>query len=438
MAVSVVILAAGKGTRMRSSLPKVLHKICGQEMLLWILQEALCISDDVHVILQHQHEKIEAVIKKAFKDTPFSLHLQNPNFPGTGGALMNEDKNPLKTAHSHVLVLNADMPLITKEALQPFINKANNAIGVFKLENPAGYGRVQLKQGKVKAIIEEKDANTTTLALDTLNAGVYLFDQALLNTFLPKLDNLNAQKEYYLTQLVQLATQAGVEFTPVFVNPTYFLGVNSQSERAKAEEVMLRRLRQSAMDLGVCMHLEHTIYLEKGVVFEGNCILEQGVCLIGPCYLKDAHIKAHSVIEQSTIIASSVGPLAHIRPGCSIIDSHVGNFVEIKNAQLSGVKAGHLSYLGDCQIQRGTNIGAGVITCNYDGKNKHSITIGENVFIGSDTQLIAPLNIPSHVLIGAGSSVSQEMQEGDLVLTRAPQINKAQGYYRFFNKTPKV
>lgn len=436
MALSVVILAAGEGKRMRSSLPKVLHKICGQEMLAHVIQTALEVSDDLHIILYHQHERIAQMIKERFSayGDQIHIHLQDhARYPGTGGALLDQNK-PLATAHHRLLILNADMPLINKQALEPFLQSgADNAIGVFSLENKEGYGRVVITNQQVQAIIEQKDANTQELEINTLNAGVYLFRQAFLQEFLPKLDCNNAQKEYYLTQLVRLGGRDHV-ITPIFVNPKAFLGVNSQQELAHAQDQMLERLRQEAMAAGVQMQMPHTIYLEKQVRFEGLCVLEQGVRLVGDCLLKDAHIKAHSVIEASHIENSDIGPLAHVRPQCHISDSHIGNFVETKNARLKGVKAGHLSYLGDCEIDTGSNIGAGVITCNYDGKTKHKTTIGKNVFIGSDTQLLAPLNIPDHVIIGAGSTISQPIQEGDLVLSRPPQTNKPGGYHCFFGE----
>ncbi|TSA86941.1 bifunctional UDP-N-acetylglucosamine diphosphorylase/glucosamine-1-phosphate N-acetyltransferase GlmU [Helicobacter mehlei] len=436
MALSVVILAAGEGKRMRSSLPKVLHKICGQEMLAHVIESALQVSDDLHIILYHQHDRIAQMIKERFGANldQIHIHLQDhARYPGTGGALLDHGK-PLATTHPRLLILNADMPLISKQALEPFLeSSADNAIGVFSLPNKEGYGRVVIADQQVKAIIEQKDASAQELALDTLNAGVYLFSQEFLQEFLPKLDCHNAQKEYYLTQLITLGGRDHV-ITPIFVNPKAFLGVNSQQELAHAQDQMLERLRQEAMAMGVQMQMPHTIYLEKQVHFEGLCILEQGVRLVGNCVLKSAHIKAHSVIEESYIEKSDIGPLAHVRPKCQIVNSHIGNFVEIKNARLRGVKAGHLSYLGDCEIDTGSNIGAGVITCNYDGKAKHKTSIGKNVFIGSDTQLIAPLSIPDHVIIGAGSTVSQPVQEGDLVLSRPPQTNKAGGYYRFFGE----
>ncbi|MFC3847635.1 bifunctional UDP-N-acetylglucosamine diphosphorylase/glucosamine-1-phosphate N-acetyltransferase GlmU [Helicobacter baculiformis] len=430
MNLSVIILAAGKGTRMKSSLPKVLHPLCGRAMLFYVLESALALSEDVHVILAHQHERIRAALQEAFPNAPIHIHIQDAaNFPGTGGALLQQGAL-IACAHEKILILNADMPLISASILQPLL-EYSHAIGVFELEGARGYGRVRIQEGLAQAIVEEKDAPTEILKLPSLNAGIYVFSKAFLQAYLPKLDAQNAQREYYLTQLIALGAQGGVEIVPVHVSAQACMGVNSLSELARAQEVLLERLRQEAMDQGVRLEMPHTIYLDCQVRFEGDCVIEQGARLVG-CVLKDTHIKAHSVVEQSTIENSTIGPLAHVRPKCHIVDSHIGNFVELKNAQLKGVKAGHLSYLGDCRIDEGSNVGAGVITCNYDGKTKHQTTIGKHVFIGSDTQLIAPLNIPSHVLIGAGSTITTAMQEGDLVLSRTPQTNKAQGYFKFF------
>ncbi|WP_120952361.1 bifunctional UDP-N-acetylglucosamine diphosphorylase/glucosamine-1-phosphate N-acetyltransferase GlmU [Helicobacter sp. L8] len=432
MSLSVIILAAGKGTRMKTHLPKVLHPLCGQPMLFYALESALALSQDVHVILGHQHERVGAYLKNAFANAPIHTHIQDTaNFPGTGGALLQQGAL-IPTTHEKILVLNADMPLVEPSSLQGLLTHTH-AIGVFRLENARGYGRVRVEKGLAHAIVEEKDASYKALKLPHLNAGIYVFSRAFLQAYLPKLDAQNAQREYYLTQLIALGAQEGVEIVPVRVDAQACMGVNSLSELAQAQEVMLGRLRQAAMDQGVRLEMPHTIYLDRHVRFEGDCVVEQGARLVG-CVLKNTHIKAHSIIEESVVENSTIGPLAHVRPKCHIVDSHIGNFVETKNAQLKGIKAGHLSYLGDCCIDEGSNVGAGVITCNYDGKQKHQINIGKHVFIGSDTQLIAPLNIPSHVLIGAGSTISQSMQEGDLVLSRAPQTNKAGGYFKFFKR----
>ncbi|GAA7234367.1 bifunctional UDP-N-acetylglucosamine diphosphorylase/glucosamine-1-phosphate N-acetyltransferase GlmU [Helicobacter pylori] len=356
-------------------------------------------------------------------------------YSGTGGAIMQEDKTPIPTKHERVLILNADMPLITKDALTPLLESYNNAIGLLHLADPKGYGRVILEDYQVKKIVEEKDANDEEKEIKSVNAGVYGFEREFLEKYLPKLHDQNAQKEYYLTDLIALGINENEKIDAIFLEEECFLGVNSQTERAKAEEIMLERLRKNAIDLGVVMQLPSSIYLEKGVSFKGECVLEQGVRLSGNCLIENAHIKAYSVIEESQIVNSSVGPFAHARPKSVICDSHVGNFVETKNAKLQGTKAGHLSYLGDCEIGKNTNVGAGVITCNYDGKKKHQTIIGENVFIGSDSQLVAPINIGSNVLIGSGTTITKDIPNGSLSLSRAPQTNIENGYFKFFKKS---
>ncbi|MBH0260439.1 bifunctional UDP-N-acetylglucosamine diphosphorylase/glucosamine-1-phosphate N-acetyltransferase GlmU [Helicobacter pylori] len=431
---SVIILAAGKGTRMRSSLPKTLHTICGEPMLFYILEVAFSISDDVHLVLHHQQERIKEAVSKRFKGVIFHAQIVE-KYSGTGGAIMQEDKTPIPTQHERVLILNADMPLITKGALTPLLESKNNAIGLLHLADPKGYGRVILENHQVKKIVEEKDANDKEKTIKSVNAGVYFFERGFLEKYLPKLHDQNAQKEYYLTDLIALGIKGNEKIDAIFLEEERFLGVNSQTERAKAEEIMLERLRKNAMDSGVVMQLPDSIYLEKGVSFKGECVLEQGVRLSGNCLIEDAHIKAYSVIEESQIINSSVGPFAHVRPKSVICNSHVGNFVETKNAKLQGAKAGHLSYLGDCEIGKNTNVGAGVITCNYDGKKKHQTIIGENVFIGSDSQLVAPINIGSNVLIGSGTTITKDIPSGSLSLSRAPQTNIENGYFKFFKKS---
>ncbi|WQT52782.1 bifunctional UDP-N-acetylglucosamine diphosphorylase/glucosamine-1-phosphate N-acetyltransferase GlmU [Helicobacter pylori] len=430
---SVIILAAGKGTRMHSSLPKTLHTICGEPMLFYILEVAFSISNDVHLVLHHQQERIKEAVSKRFKGVIFHTQIVE-KYSGTGGAIMQKDKTPIPTKHDRVLILNADMPLITKGALTPLLESQNNAIGILHLADPKGYGRVVLENHQVKKIVEEKDANDEEKTIKSVNAGVYFFEREFLEKYLPKLHDQNAQKEYYLTDLIALGIKGNETIDAIFLEEECFLGVNSQTERAKAEEIMLERLRKNAMDLGVVMQLPSSIYLEKGVSFKGECVLEQGVRLIGNCLIENARIKAYSVIEESQIINSNVGPFAHARPKSVICDSYVGNFVETKNAKLQGAKAGHLSYLGDCEIGKNTNVGAGVITCNYDGKKKHQTIIGENVFIGSDSQLVAPITIGSNVLIGSGTTITKDIPSGSLSLSRAPQTNIENGYFKFFKK----
>lgn len=429
MDISVIIMAAGIGSRMKSQTPKVLHKLCGKEMLFYVINEAKKISNDICVVLYHEAEKIKEMINKSFED--INIFIQDHlNFPGTGGAVM-----AAKPRYKKVLVLNGDMPLILAPELERFKEfEADIVMGVMKLTDPNGYGRVEIKDGEVKRIIEQKDANNEEKKIDSVNSGVYLFKKEVLNQFLPKLTNNNAQKEYYLTDIIALASKENKKIIPVFVDSTYFKGVNTKYELAEAEEIMCERIRQNWLLKGVIMRLPKTIYIEYDVKLEGECIIENGVSLIGNCKIQNSIIKSNSIIEDSTIINSDIGPLAHLRPGCEVIDSHIGNFVELKKAKLNGVKAGHLSYLGDCEIDNGTNIGAGTITCNYDGKNKHKTIIGKNVFVGSDTQFVAPVVIEDNVIIAAGTTITKDVKNGSLAISRTPQTNKEGFYFKYFKK----
>lgn len=434
MSLSVIILAAGSGTRMKSSTPKVLHKICGQELLFYSIENALELSDDVHIILYHQAKRVQEACERRFGEK-VKFHIQDfENFPGTGGALMQKGAM-IPTAYKKVLILNGDMPLITTPSLKNLITQTSAVtLGVIESKNPYGYGRVLIENGRIQAIIEEKDANEEIKKICTINSGIYVFDTEVLAKFLPKLNNHNAQSEYYLTDVIKLCVAEGYEIEGVILDEEEFSGINDKAQLANAEEAMLRRLRVSAMKNGVIMHLPHSIYIEKNVRFEGECEIEQGVQIFGETLIKDSHIKAHSTIRDSQIICSDVGPMAHIRPNSYIEKTHIGNFVEVKNSKLFSIKAGHLSYLGDSEIDEGTNIGAGVITCNYDGKSKHKTKIGKNVFVGSDTQLIAPLSIADHTLIGAGSTIRKDSKEGDLLISRSEQRNLENGYFAFFKE----
>ena len=526
---STIILAAGVGSRMKSNKPKVLHSICGKSMIARITEAALRVSDDVHIVLYHQKEVIEAHLREYFgsKLESITLHTQDcQNFPGTGGALMDSSGKLIDLAHDRLVVLNGDMPLISPESIATIAHtQAPIVVSTITLENPSGYGRVLVdSSGQITQIIEEKDCNQAQKAITLVNAGIYGFDRELLERSLPRLSNDNAQQEYYLTDIIALAKeqwdsalgkhsadlanfgatadhqsssapkfaknsksptamprileedkQAGrekscreqtdlestfdtathepakdsrivelessapnrIKIAPFYGNPREFMGVNSKSELAQAESIRLQELRQRAMDQGVIMRLPESIYLEEWVEFEGECEIENNVRICGKSIIKHSHIKASSVVEDSVIEHSDIGPMAHIRPKSHISHTHIGNFVETKAAHLEGVKAGHLSYLGDCEIGSGSNVGAGVITCNYDGKGKHRTIIGQNVFIGSDTQLIAPVEIESNAIIGAGSTITTNVKSGELALSRTKQSNIAGFFYRFFAK-PKA
>lgn len=427
---SIVILAAGKGTRMKSNTPKVLHRICGREMLYYSIKESLKLSNDVCVILGFEAERIKEKMQEYFGDKIRFLYQDLVDFPGTGGALKG-----YLPKYKKVLVLNGDMPLVQAEELSKFMHLDSEVVmSVLDLPNTNGYGRVVIRENQVQEIIEEKDANAEILALHTLNAGVYCFNREILESYLPRLDNNNAQKEYYLTDIIALARRDSVTIMPLFVEITNFKGVNDKLDLARAEEILGDRIKESWIKKGVLMCLPNTIYIEEGVEFVGECVVENGVRICGDSKIIHSHIKAQSIIESSIIESSDVGPLAHLRPQSVIKNTHIGNFVEVKKSQLESVKAGHLSYIGDSEIGSGTNIGAGFITCNYNGKSKHKTIIGKNVFIGSNSQAVAPVVIEDDCLIGAGSTIRRNLKKGELFVTRGEEVSKVGFFYKFFNK----
>ena len=428
---SIIILAAGQGTRMKSELPKVLHKISGKPMLYYSIKEALKLSDDITVVLYHQFEKVKTQIEKYFSNINFVIQ-DHKNYPGTGGAVMG-----IKPKYEKTLVLNGDMPLIQASELEKFDIDATIVMSVLELESADGYGRVIIENGNVKKIVEQKDATIEELKITTANAGIYQFETKFLLENLPKLNNNNAQKEYYITDLVEMAISQGKVLKPLIVNEENFKGVNSKVELSDAEVIHQNRIKKEFLKAGVIMRLPDTIYIEEGVTIEGESIIENGVSLLGNSKIINSHIKTNSVVEDSIVKDSDVGPMARIRPDSELNKTHIGNFVETKKAKLNGVKAGHLSYLGDCSIDEGTNIGCGTITCNYDGVNKHQTIIGKNVFVGSDTQFVAPVKIEDDVLIGAGSTVTGNLKKGELYLTRAKAKTIDGYFYKHFSSKKK-
>jgi bifunctional UDP-N-acetylglucosamine pyrophosphorylase / glucosamine-1-phosphate N-acetyltransferase len=430
---SIIILAAGAGTRMKSSTPKVLHKISGREMLYYSIKEAKKLSDDIHVVLYHQAELVKKSMEKYFDDIFY--HTQDhENYPGTGGAVMG-----ISPRHEKILVLNGDMPLIQAEELLNLtnLNALENkdeklTMSILELNCADGYGRVMIEKEKVVKIVEQKDCNSYELAIKTANAGVYCFDTKFLMDKLPKLSNDNASGEYYITDLVEIAVKEGKRVRPVIVKEENFKGVNSKFDLANAEVIHQGRIKEQFMKDGIVMRLPETIFIEEGVSIEGESILENGVTLLGNTKLINSHIKTNSIVEDSILENSDIGPMARVRPLSILKDTHLGNFVEVKKSTLTGVKAGHLSYLGDSSIEEGTNVGAGTITCNYDGKNKYKTIIGKNVFIGSDTQLVAPIKIEDDVMIAAGSTITSDVEKGDLAISRTKQKSVKGFFYKFF------
>ncbi len=428
--ISIIILAAGKGSRMKSPKAKVLHSISGKPMLYHIIKASQEISNDITVVIAHQKEAVQEQMEALFDDINFVIQ-DAQNFPGTGGAMKN-----ITPKNEKVLVLNGDMPLITADALQGFLSSdADIIMSIFDLKDPNGYGRVVIEENAVQYIVEQKDANDAELATTTVNAGVYALKKSVIKKYIPLLSNENAQEEYYLTDVIAMAKKDGLSIAPLLVDEEHFKGVNSKKDLADSEEIMQERIRTKWMQEGVIMQLPATIYIESTVSFEGECIVENGCRICGETLIHNSHIKAHSIVEDSIVKNSDVGPLAHLRPASYLEDTHIGNFVEVKKSSLKGVKAGHLSYLGDAMVDEGSNIGAGVITCNYDGVKKYKTIIGKNVFVGSDTQLVAPVTIEDDVMIAAGTTVpSGTVKSGNLVLSRVKLRTIKEYFYKHFGK----
>lgn len=424
---SIIILAAGFGTRMKSSKAKVLHELCGIPMIVHILKSAYEVSDDVAVVLSHQLEEISAVIKKLYPKT--KIYRQDiTNYPGTAGALRDIEFSGKKT-----LVICGDMPLITAKEISSLAKEDGDiALSVFKAKEPSNYGRVVMSGSAIKKIVEQKDASDEERKIELVNGGCYAFKTDVLKRLLPLISNNNNQKEYYLTDTIELATKNGLVCKAVIVDELNFMGINDKFSLSVAEEILGNRIKKELMLNGVKFRLPATTYIDARAKFSGECVVEENVTIIGKCELDNVTIKSGTIIENSKISNSKIGPLAHIRPNCDIKNSAIGNFVELKNAKLNGVKAGHLSYLGDCFIDEGTNVGCGVITCNYDGKAKYQTKVGKNVFIGSDSQLIAPVTVEDDVIIAAGSTITSDITKGSLAISRVKQTNKEGFFYKFF------
>ncbi|XAK33741.1 bifunctional UDP-N-acetylglucosamine diphosphorylase/glucosamine-1-phosphate N-acetyltransferase GlmU [Campylobacter coli] len=429
MKTSILILAAGLGTRMKSEKPKVLQELCQKSMILHILEKAFAISEDVSVVLSHQKERVEKEILEHFPKTQI-LEQDLINFPGTAGALKG-----FTPKNEKVLILCGDMPLVEKISLEALLQSEGElSLAVFNARDAKSYGRVIIKDDQVEKIVEFKDANEEERKVSICNAGVYVIESKLLAQILPLIDNHNAAKEYYLTDSISLAKKQGASIKAVFVDEDEFMGINDKFELNIAQNLMQEKIKKHWMKQGVIFHLPQSTYIGMDVEFVGECEVYENVRIEGKSKIVNSIIKSSSVIENSIVENSDVGPLAHLRPKCELKDTHIGNFVECKNAKLNGVKAGHLSYLGDCEIESGTNIGCGTITCNYDGVKKHKTIIGKNVFVGSDTQFIAPVKIEDDVIIAAGSSVDCNVESGVLFINRAEKKLIKDYFYKKFQK----
>ncbi len=443
---AAIILAAGQGTRMKSRLAKVLHPLAGVPMLSYVIDlvQALQIEKNI-VIVGHQAEAVSALVS----EKGAVALLQNPP-KGTGHAVL-QAKEALKHFQGPVLILNGDTPLLRKETIEQFVAQyqregAALALLTVSLDNPRGYGRVIRKMaGAISHIVEEKDASPEERLISEVNTGVYLCDAAFLFKALARIQPNNQQNEYYLTDIIGIAVSEGVHLIGIETRPEEVIGVNSRADLAKAEAVIRDRINQQWMAEGVAMIDPSQVYIEAkvtigrdtvlypGVVLEGETHIGEGVT-VHPARIRDSRIGDEALIKDYCLIDSaeiasqvSIGPFAHIRPGSVIQKSaKVGNFVEVKKSVLGeGSKVSHLSYIGDAHVGKNVNIGAGTITCNYDGKNKFQTTIEDDVFIGSDTQLVAPVRVGKGALIAAGTTVTRDVPPDALALSRVKQENKA-------------
>ena len=438
----VIILAAGLGTRMKSSKIKILHRAAGRPIIDYVLDLASELSSRTPVmVIGHQREQVQQAV-----DSRARFAIQEQQL-GTGHAVLQAA--PHVDASKRVLILSGDVPLTRRETLQRLLDEhaqSGNALTLLtmRLSDPGMYGRiVRDGNGAVQRIVEAKDASDDEKRIDEVNAGIYVFDGAHLFDNLRNLSTNNAQGEYYLTDLLHALRERGHRVGAVIAaDPIEALGVNSRADLAQVDSEIQRRVVEKLMRDGVTFRNPSTVVIDSTVTIgadtviypfatiEGttsigrDCVIEPGVHLVNVQIADNVHIKTGTVAEDAIIEEeASVGPYAHLRPGSKLGRKvKVGNFVETKKAVFGeGAKASHLSYIGDAEIGAGVNIGAGTITCNYDGVRKNKTILEDGVFIGSDTQLVAPVRVGRGAYVGAGSTITKDVPPGALALSRTPQ-----------------
>jgi bifunctional UDP-N-acetylglucosamine pyrophosphorylase / glucosamine-1-phosphate N-acetyltransferase len=441
-----LILAAGKGTRMKSELCKVMHPVAGRPMISYVVEAALgCGLDRIAVIVGHQGD----TVRKFFEGSSVEFIVQEPQL-GTGHAVL-AGREVLEPFPGHILVLCGDIPLMRSDTLREFINQHDETGSTLSVmttltSNPRGYGRiVRDSKGQVTAIVEEKDASEAQRAINEINTGIYLLKADTAFGLLDQISSNNAQNEYYLTDIIAAAVKRNIPVSGfVLDDGGEALGINTRMELAQASAVIWDRKRRELMDSGVTLLDPNTIYIDSQVEIDidtvihpsvtisgktrigSNCRIESGVYIIDSVLDEGVQVLQGSRLNGAQVgAAASIGPMAHIRPETLIGKKvRVGNFVEIKKSSLGeGTKASHLTYLGDSAIGKEVNIGCGTITCNYDGKAKHPTIIEDHCFVGSDVQFVAPVKIGEGSLIGAGSTITRDVPPKTLAVTRAKQKN---------------
>ena len=446
MSLNIIILAAGNGKRMRSALPKVMHKVGGKPMLEHVLISAKKLNPkSINVVINSNIENI----KNSFKDYNINWYKQLEQ-KGTSDAV--NTVLPKLEESEKVLVLYADTPLIDPLLLEKFINyvpKSNVKVLTVELNNPYGYGRIiraQSEEESILKIIEESEANDKQKNIRECNTGIIYSDVATLKNLISEVKNENSKKEFYLTDIVSIANNKGLSVAPLLSKETdSLLGVNDKYQLEKTEQIYQNEKRKNFLEQGVNMYDSKSVFfrgdieigndveLDVNVILEGNIKLGDNVKIKSNTIIKDSvignktEIKPYTIVEDSIIGSScNIGPFARIRPNCNLEQNvGIGNFVEVKASLIKkNTKANHLSYLGDSEIGENVNVGAGVITCNYDGVNKHKTVIKDNVFIGSDSQLIAPIIVEEGVTIAAGSTITDNSDKDSLLIARSRQQEK--------------
>lgn len=441
---TVLILAAGQGKRMNSDLPKVLQPLAGRALLWHVLDASSPLSAAAtHVIYGHGGEAVRAACESAKVSW-----IQQAEQKGTGHAVQQAVPQ-LPDAH-RVLILYGDVPLISTATLRALLDAAGSGIGLLTAEfvPPTGYGRVvRGSRGQVLRIVEEREASARERKITECNTGIMVVPAKALKRWLKALKNTNAQREYYLTDIIALAVKERVRITPLIASSSSeVMGVNDRVQLATLEGAYRERRAHALMSAGVTLTDPARIDIRGEVSCGRDVLIEPNVVLEGPIHLgdrvrigancvlcevtvgEDTQIRSHSVLEQATIgKRCQIGPYARLRPGAKLAeDVHVGNFVEIKQSELgAGSKANHLSYIGDASVGSGVNVGAGTITCNYDGANKWRTEIGDDAFIGSGTMLVAPVRVGKGATIGAGSTITRDTPDGQLTLERSTQVSVA-------------
>lgn len=442
-----IIMAAGEGTRMKSKTSKVLHKLLNREIIRYVFDASNFESSETIIIAGRNKEKLEEI----FPDINIVEQKIGPEYPyGTGYAAS------LALGHiddsDHVLVLNGDIPLITKDSLKDFIeNHINNGNSASVLStrviNPKGYGRIIRDDlADFIGIVEQKDLQISQYSIDEINTGIYIFKGADLKEAIKDLDTNNTQNELYLTDCIEILYNQNKKVMAFTANdPDEFYGINNKKELAEAQKILRKRVNDNYMINGVIIDNPDTVFIEPTVEIGrdtvisgpvkilGNTIIGESCRIEGSSRIEDSTIADNVIIDNSVIEKSvvaegvDIGPYSHLRPNANLGKNvHIGNFVEVKNSTLGeGTKAGHLAYIGDSDLGDNINIGCGVIFVNYDGKFKHRSTVGDNAFIGSNANIVAPVNIENDAYIAAGSTITKDVDQGMLSIERAEQKNIA-------------